>query len=298
MERKFKVGDIVEVKSNNYHHFNSGDKVKIVGRFSNYAFHCERLSDNDRQIIKCEDMKENKIINKLIFRDNATILIKDGERYVAKCCEGDTYDREKGLLVCLAKASGYTFDDLQRMLEDAEDQGNKPNNAVKEVKRQAKVGEYIKIIKKSFSFSKVGDILKVNKTGFECVGILGKYHKRPTDNPYKMWTYTNDEYVVLENYKPSKKFTDASRKIILKALERVFGNGICFETEDEVREFYELIKGKFKIKNFNNNFGVGTKYFYCLDKYCNWVNGFAATYSYKELKREIKQLLKGENNGY
>lgn len=63
---------------------------------------------------------------KLIFRDNATILLKDGKRYVTKCQAGDTYDREKGLLLCLAKANGYTYNDICEMLNNAECQGKKP----------------------------------------------------------------------------------------------------------------------------------------------------------------------------
>lgn len=72
------------------------------------------------------EMVENKAnINKLIFRDNATILLKDGKRYVTKCQAGDTYDREKGLLLCLAKANGYTYNDICEMLNNAENQGYK-----------------------------------------------------------------------------------------------------------------------------------------------------------------------------
>ena len=65
---------------------------------------------------------------KLIFRDDATILIKDGKKYVTKCDKNDTYDREKGLLVVLAKANGYNYNDIQEMLKNAEIQGKNKNN--------------------------------------------------------------------------------------------------------------------------------------------------------------------------
>lgn len=66
---------------------------------------------------------------KLIFRDDVTILIKkDGKKYVTKCDKNDTYDREKGLLVVLAKANGYNYNDIQEMLKNAEIQNNKNNN--------------------------------------------------------------------------------------------------------------------------------------------------------------------------
>ena len=88
---------------------------------------------------------------KLIFRDDATILIKDGKKYVTKCDKNDTYDREKGLLVVLAKANGYNYNDIQEMLKNAEIQ----NKKVREVKRVAKVGEYVKIVNAEKSDKKI-----------------------------------------------------------------------------------------------------------------------------------------------
>lgn len=73
-----------------------------------------------------KEMLEPVKDHKLIFRDNVTILLKNGKRYVTKCQAGDTYDREKGLLLCLAKANGYTYNDICEMLNNAEYQGEKP----------------------------------------------------------------------------------------------------------------------------------------------------------------------------
>ena len=48
------------------------------------------------------DGKEN--IEKVIFNDPATIVFwKDGTKTVVKCQDGDTYDKEKGLAMCVAK---------------------------------------------------------------------------------------------------------------------------------------------------------------------------------------------------
>ena len=48
------------------------------------------------------DGKEN--IEKVIFNDPATIVFwKDGTNTVVKCQNGDTYDKEKGLAMCVAK---------------------------------------------------------------------------------------------------------------------------------------------------------------------------------------------------
>ena len=53
-------------------------------------------------IIDAVDRKEN--IEKVIFNDPATIVYwKDGTKTVVKCQEGDTYDKEKGLAMCVAK---------------------------------------------------------------------------------------------------------------------------------------------------------------------------------------------------
>ena len=155
--------------------------------------HCWWCKKNDIKLV------ESKNVDKLIFRDNVTILIKDGKRYVAKCREGDTYDKEKGLLVCLAKANGISFNDLQEMLAGAEYQGKNPNE-VKEVKRWAEIGEYVKVIKEPSALHdeyKKGDILKIVKRNDTYIGNGKAYYRD------ELCKYINaDEYVVLENYKP------------------------------------------------------------------------------------------------
>lgn len=43
-------------------------------------------------------------IEKVIFHDPATIVVwKDGTKTVVKCNEGDTYSKETGLVMCIAK---------------------------------------------------------------------------------------------------------------------------------------------------------------------------------------------------
>lgn len=51
-----------------------------------------------------ERIKIDYPIKNVIFNDPATIVIwSDGTKTVVKCQEGDTYDPEKGLAMCLAK---------------------------------------------------------------------------------------------------------------------------------------------------------------------------------------------------
>lgn len=142
MEKKFKVGDRVKVINNS--HFNPkvkvGDVAIITDDYYTLEFvNCEQLVNS-----KIADQYIRKIDDKLIFRDNATILIKDGKKYIAKCCDGDTYDKEKGLLVCLAKAHGYTFNDLQEMLKGAEAQSKKQD--CKAEKSKFEIGDFVKVI--------------------------------------------------------------------------------------------------------------------------------------------------------
>lgn len=152
-----------------------------------------------------EPVKEDK----LIFNGNATILFKDGKKYVTKCDESDTYDREKGLLTVLAKANGYNYETIQEMLKNATIKGK--DKQVREVKRKAKVGEYVKVVRNRIGniFHK-GDICK----SFEFTVFIqdGIYvYNADDDNELKIaYLYPND-YVVLENYKPKEKDGNVKR---------------------------------------------------------------------------------------
>ena len=141
-----------------------------------------------------EPVKEDK----LIFNGNATILFKDGKKYVTKCDTSDTYDREKGLLTVLAKANGYNYEAIQEMLKNAIIKGK--DMQVREVRRRAKVGEYVKIInaKHTYNNYRNGDILKIIDADFYV--RYGRY--------LGQFLY-DTEYVVLENYKPKEKKENA-----------------------------------------------------------------------------------------
>lgn len=128
----------------------------------------------------------------IIFRDKATILFKDGKKYVTKCNAEDTYDREKGVLMALAKAHGYSYRDIEKMVAEAEIQGSKRNI---EVKRLARSGDTVKVIKKDnspYNEYNVGDILKIVKFDGDTTKTRAYYKK-------ELFKYLNpDEYVVLE----------------------------------------------------------------------------------------------------
>ncbi len=306
MKKKFNIGDRVKVKaySEIEKTFTKREKqtkgVYFPDSFKSYCGKKFIISGYDRyassqETYKLEGLEMGKVFvedwlekanpDRIIFRDNATILIKDGKRYVAKCCDGDTYDREKGLLVCLAKAHGYTFNDLQEMLKGAEMQGNAaPQSKVREVKRRAEVGEYVKVVGNvTYHHFSNGEIVKCVRLDRDRVDKFSYIDERD------FYYMRAEEYVVLENYNPNTYPYNVPKETIQKALRIINQNGIGFDTKTEVKEFYELIKGKFKIIDFDNNFRVGTKFF---DGYeCCWDYCFMTNYTYKQLKAKILELL-------
>ena len=55
---------------------------------------------------------------KVIYNAPATILFVDGEKYISKAHD-EKFDKEKGLLMCLAKAQGISHLDLKKMIDSA-----------------------------------------------------------------------------------------------------------------------------------------------------------------------------------
>lgn len=76
---------------------------------------------------------------------------------------------------------------------------------VREVKRRAKVGEYIKLVKIRYSFDELGQILRVDGYNpyFDQVFVRSENHPYAHKDIHNMkWHYPDDYYVVLEGYKP------------------------------------------------------------------------------------------------
>lgn len=116
--------------------------------------------------------------NKVVALDKST-----GEKAEAKCNPADEFDFRTGAKLAFNRLMG----------EDV-----KPDVGVREVKRKAKVGEYVKIVYAMPCLIpyKNGDIFKVN-----CVTASGCICKKSEEN-VGLW---HEEYVVLENYKPEKE---------------------------------------------------------------------------------------------
>lgn len=273
MKKEFNIGDRVAVKgviSGKSFHGEKGTVIyakhnllvefdKNIGGHSGQGViegvsgksgHCWWFTNDEVELIK-------EAPDKLIFKGNETILIKDGKEYVSKCQDGDAYDKEKGLLLCLAKANGVNYADLQKMIDGAEDKNmemaieavknigerlkvffeagfkalrdkaEKPEaeKTVKEVKRRAKVGEYIKIVNAGLTggLYKNGDVKKVVRVNDFKGVYIETYAKE--DGFY----VGDDEYVVLKNYKPYKitlsEFWKSKKELAIHC-----------KTEDEAKE--------------------------------------------------------------
>lgn len=187
-KRKFKVGErytsklfvdkgaVIEITKI------SGDVVSykdIAGRtYSVKNFEIGSLFSDMLKKVGSETIVIYRNDNKVIALDKST-----GEKAETKCNPADEFDFRTG--------AKLAFNRL--MVEDV-----KPDNGVCEVKRKAKVGEYIKIVDaKPFLIPyENGEIFRVIGIGNE--GCRGK---NSVENCY-VW---HDEYVVLENYKPEKK---------------------------------------------------------------------------------------------
>lgn len=191
VKRKFKVGErykcgmildngaVIEITEIN------GDFVsyKDVARetFGRKVFEIGSIfSDNLEKVEKVES--ETIVIyrndNKVVALDKST-----GEKAEAKCNPADEFDFRTGAKLAFNRLMG----------EDV-----KLDNGVREVKRKAKVGDYVKVVneKSVFNTYKNGDIFKVTyvtESGCIC---------KNSDGDAGLW---HEEYVVLENYKLEKE---------------------------------------------------------------------------------------------
>ena len=197
VKRKFKVGDVVKPnkKADENYTITTTSVVReaIVTELRDYTMEIKIIkgSCGVGEVFtveeKCFDLvrkaKQETIViyrkdNKVVALDKST-----GEKAEANCNPADEFDFRTGAKLAFNRLMG----------EDA-----KPDNGVREVKRKAKVGEYIKVVcaMPCLIPYKNGDIFKVN-----CVTTSGCICKKSEEN-VGLW---HSEYVVLENYKPEKE---------------------------------------------------------------------------------------------
>lgn len=150
----------------------------------------------------------------VIYRNDNKVVALDkttGEKAEAKCNPADEFDFHVGAKLAFNRLMG----------EDV-----KTDIGVREVKRKAKVGEYIKVVDEHSLFNtyKNGDILKVI-----CTSNAGCFCKK-TDDECFLW---HIEYVVLENYKPEEKAQEENEnEIHVGDMVEVTHRGHCYSTYD------------------------------------------------------------------
>lgn len=146
----------------------------------------------------------------VIYRNDNKVVALDkttGEKAEAKCNPADEFDFRTGAKLAFNRLMG----------EDV-----KPDNGVREVKRKAKVGEYIKIVYAHpwMIPYKNGDIFKVISTSKP--GVVIEKDGKPVTAAW------HREYVVLENYKPEEDDSE----IHVGDMVEVTHRGHCYSTYD------------------------------------------------------------------
>ena len=193
--RKFKVGDVVKPnkKADENYTITTTSVVReaIVTELRDYTMDIKIIkgSCSVGEVFTVEEkyfdlVRKAKQETIVIYRNDNKVVALDkttGEKAEAKCNPADEFDFRTGAKLSFNRLMG----------EDA-----KPDDG--EVKRKAKIGEYVKVVnaKPAIPSYKNGDIFKV--TYVTTSGCICKN----SDGDTGLW---HEEYVVLENYKPEKK---------------------------------------------------------------------------------------------
>lgn len=158
--------------------------------------------------------------NKVVALDKST-----GEKAEAKCNPADEFDFRTGAKLAFNRLIG----------EDV-----KTDIGVCEVKRKAKIGEYVKVVnaKPAIPSYKNGDIFKVTYvTASVCIC-------KNSDGDTGLW---HEEYVVLENYKPEKEPE--------KKDEICVGDTVKVINDNKQYDMYDTWSG---LDGYKQNFVIGS----------------------------------------
>lgn len=226
VKRKFKVGDVVKPnkKADENYTITTTSVVReaIVTELRDYTMEIKIIkgSCSVGEVFtvkeKCFDLvrkaKQETIViyrkdNKVVALDKST-----GEKAEAKCNPADEFDFRTGAKLAFNRLMG----------EDV-----KLDNGVREVKRKANVGEYVKVVneKSVFNTYKNGEIFKVTyvtRSGCIC---------KNSEKKCGLW---HEEYVVLENYKPEEKAQEHNdSEIHVGDMVEVTHSGHCYSSYDK-----------------------------------------------------------------
>ena len=221
MKHKFHVGDVVKPnkKADENYTITTTSVVReaIVTELRDYTMEIKIIkgSCSVGKVFsveeKCFDLvRKAKQETIVIYRNDNKVVALDkttGEKADAKCNPADEFDFRTGAKLAFNRLIG----------EDA-----KPDDGVREVKRKAKIGEYVKVVnaKPAILSYKNGDIFKV--TYVTTSGCICK----SSDGDTGLW---HEEYVVLENYKPEKE-PDKKDEICVGDTVKVTDSGKQYRT--------------------------------------------------------------------
>lgn len=169
-----------------------------------YGKHCWYFCEEQLEMIKDETIVIYRNENKVIALDKST-----GEKAEASCNPDDEFDFCTGAKLAFNRLMG----------EDV-----KTDNGVREVKRKAKVGEYIKIVDAKpflipYENGEIFRVIDVNGAGCDAEN---------SDKRCRIW---HREYVVLENYKPEEKAQEKDdSEIHVGDMIEVTYSGDCYST--------------------------------------------------------------------
>lgn len=217
VKRKFKVGEryksgmfvdngaVIEITEINGDFVSYKDVVRETRGKKN--FEIGSLFSNMLKKVGSETIVIYRKDNKVIALDKST-----GEKAEAKCNPADEFDFRTGAKLAFNRLMGEAV---------------KTDNGVREVKRKAEVGEYIKIVEAHPYMIpyKNGDVFKVVSAGERGVVI-----KKDKEGSIGVW---NREYVVLENYKTEEKAQEKDdSEIHVGDMVEVTYRGHCYSTYD------------------------------------------------------------------
>lgn len=169
--------------------------IVFVGKHISLKIDIYVVDTKDKVVLISEngmELVDNTTEPITITRHNRSVVVTDGITYgSARCSKDDEFDLEIG-----AKMALYRFFENQKKKTEK-------TTEVREVKRQAKVGEWIKIVDPFWSLDryKEGDVLKVNKSFNKDTTHLSRVFVDGMGDTCILQM----EYVVLENYKPTEE---------------------------------------------------------------------------------------------
>lgn len=87
-----------------------------------------------------------RIVKRVIFNDPVTVVIwTDGSKTIVRCQDGEPYDPEKGLAMCMAKKmlgnNGNYYDIFHKYLDEYKEDEAMKKKLAKAVKKKAKKGK-------------------------------------------------------------------------------------------------------------------------------------------------------------